>query len=111
MIIFSVSLSLTFSSSSSFSVSAVGSSSEEEASLVLWWVNTNSLGGFVRMRFLGGFVRVRMWRAGRPESLMDARDGREKERSHQWTRENGLSHSLLKRGELCREISKLLLSI
>ena len=61
------------------------------------------------MRFLGGFVRVRMWRAGRPASLMAARDGRERDRSHQWTRENGLSHSLLKRGELYGEIGKLFL--
>jgi hypothetical protein len=61
------------------------------------------------MRFLGGFVRVRMQQAGHPASLMAARDGMEIDRSHQWTRENGLCHSLLKRGELCGEMGKLFL--
>lgn len=61
------------------------------------------------MRFLGGFVRVRMrwswpsrepdgrqrWQGKGPEPSMD--------------QGNSLSHSLLKRGELCGEISKLFL--
>jgi hypothetical protein len=93
----------------------VGSSSEEEVSLVLWHINTgntkvfclfvlfcfcfvfvfltNSLGGFVRMRSLGVFVRVRILRSGHPVSLMAARDGRERDQSHQWTRENSLTVS------------------
>jgi hypothetical protein len=50
-----------------------------------------------------------MRRAEHPSSLMAARDSRERDQSHQWTRENFLSYSLLKRGELYGEISKLIL--